>query len=72
MGTNMHYALASLEDNVISALESAFDELDSANVNTLMFDGLIVRIASDDRQRLQDILAQIEHKFTVTFEVTFF
>ena len=72
MGTKMHYALASLEDQVISALEDAINEIESANVNTLMFDGVIVRIACEDRQNLNDVLAQIEQEFAVTFAVKFF
>ena len=51
MSTKMHYALVSIEDNIITALEEAINELDSTNVNTLMFDGLIVRLADSDRPK---------------------
>ena len=51
----MHYALASSEDNDISALADAINEIESANVDTLMFDGVIVRIACEERQNLKDV-----------------
>ena len=65
----MHYASASLEDTIITVLEEAVHGLDGATVNTLMFDGLILRIRSDDHQRLHNILAAMVHRFQVTFEI---
>eukprot|EP00973_Karenia_brevis_P030796 4247771-Karenia_brevis.AAC.1 len=72
VGTRVHYALAAIEDNIITALENAVQDIDDLWVNTLMFDGLILRIRLADYEQLMQILTEVGNRWGVVFESTQF
>lgn len=71
MATKLHYALASIEDDVLSDMEQACQQVESLTINTYMFDGAIVYLREADvdhlRRRLEELGRLRKIGFTVEF-----
>ena len=73
MATRLHYALSSIEDSILMSLQNALAvRLPTARINTLMFDGVVLKIHIDEVGALKAILADVGQPFGVTFKVVKF
>ena len=59
----LHYALASIEDQIIQDVEAKLSEVSSLTINTYIFDGLIVRTDVACQGDIENALHHVEDKW---------
>ena len=67
--TRFHYAMASLEDAILTDLVTELAVIEGLRVNTYMFDGALVLTKTEQVVHVKEILNQLEQKWNVTFSV---
>ena len=70
LATKFHYALASLEDQLLQeSLNELREDIPGLKVNTLMFDGATVLVGEDEVPHIRRILKSIGSTWGVTFSI---
>ena len=60
LATRAHYALASVEDTVLSALEfSLTQRIVSLEVMTYLFDGIVIRLKAAEAHAVQEAIDEV-------------
>lgn len=71
LATKMHYALAAIEDDILSELQAFVARESGMNIMVLMFDGATTRVEDASLvERLRQRLRFIEDKWHVSFSLT--
>ena len=69
LAARLHYALASVEDAILSSMEDQIKKIPTATVNTLMFDGMVLFVQEEEEGRVTDALAAVGKRWKVSFSV---
>jgi len=65
----LHYALASIEDEILTDMMKEVMKIKSAVINTLMFDGMIVFVRDEEEVQVPDVLAVVAGRWKVSFSM---
>ena len=67
--TRLHYALAEIENNILEQLEAELGQIPSVDINTLMFDGVIMLADLQDKADIEGKLKTIGDQWQVSFSL---
>ena len=67
--SRFHYAMAAIEDHIVTETIKALEEIESVAVNTLIFDGAIFIADEVDLDRFRQVVHVMGDRFRVAFDV---
>ena len=66
MAARLHYALASIEDAILTDVETEVKKINTVVVNTLLFDGLILYVHTEAEAKVTSVLGAVAERWTPT------